>query len=345
MFFSFLLASMLTLSDPRADLLNLLGGEWVSQGIYVAAKLDIAEHLQKGPKTTAELADLLQVNESALARLMGMLASHGVFEQREGKVFANTALSERIAQSHPDTLRSLVIFYGEEIHQSFGSLLSSIQTGNPAFNEIYQEPVFAYFKHHPERAALFHSAMAEKTKAVIQSVLHQINFQGTVCDIGAGKGHLLYAVLKANPQLQGIQFDLPEIISALPELPPRVTTQAGSFFQSIPKADAYLMKSILHDWSDEEALAILRICHSSMPDKATLYVIEPVLMPSTDANYAKLMDILMLAVTGGKERSLEEYQTLFEQSGFQLGQIYSTPTEFRILEVKKTATNSAEIKP
>lgn len=335
MLFSCLLASTLILSDPRADLLNLLGGEWVSQGIYVAAKLDIAHHLQTGPKTTQELSDLLEVDEEALYRVLNMLASHGVFEQKEGRIFANTPMSERIAHNHPDTLRSLAIFYGEEIRDAFGSLLASVKSGSPAFDEVYHEPVFDYFKHHPERAVLFQSAMAEKTKAVIQSVIQQVSFNGTVCDVGGGKGHLLYALLNANPDLEGINFDLPEVLAALPKAPPRATFQKGSFFESIPEADVYLMKSVLHDWSDEKAVEILQVCHASMPDTSTLFVIEPVLIQAQDHDYAKLMDVLMLAVTGGKERSLLQYETLFEKSGFTLANVLSTPTEFRILELKK----------
>lgn len=333
--FSFLLASALVVSDPRADLLDLLGGEWVAQGIYVAAKLDVAHHLQKAPKTTCELAELLEVDEGALYRVMSMLASHGVFEQREGKVFANTPMSERISHDHPDTLGSLAVFYGEEIRNAFGSLLSSVKTGKPAFNQVYQEPVFEYFKHHPERAALFQSAMTEKSKAVIQSVIAQVPFKGTICDIGGGKGHLLYAILNANPSLSGINFDLPEVIASLPKPPSQVQLQTGSFFETIPTADVYLMKSILHDWSDEKAIEILCSCHSSMPDHATLYVIEPVLLQAQSHDYAKLTDVLMLAVTGGRERSLEEYRTLFDQGGFTISNVFSTPTEFRILEIKK----------
>lgn len=330
-----LIASTIVVSDPRADLLNLLGGEWVSQGIYVAAKLDIAHRLQDGPKTTRELSELLEVDEEALYRVLGMLASHGVFEQREGKMFANTPMSERIAHNHPDTLRSLAIFYGEEIRDAFGSLLVSVKSGNPAFDQVYQEPVFDYFKHNPQRAALFQSAMAEKSKAVMQSVIQQVNFKGTICDVGGGKGHLLYAILNANLNLEGINFDLPEVIASLPKAPPRATFQEGSFFEAIPQADAYLMKSVLHDWSDEKAVEILQVCHASMPDPSTLYVIEPVLIHSQDHDYAKLMDVLMLAVTGGRERSLAQYEALFEKSGFTIANILSTPTEFRILELKK----------
>ncbi len=335
MLFPFLLASVLTVSDPRADLLDLLGGEWVSQGVYVAAKLDVAHHLKEGPKTSCELAELLQVKEHALYRVLSMLSSHGVFEEREGKIFVNTPMSERLAHDHPDTLGSLVIFYGEEIRNAFSSLLSSVTTGKPAFNQVYQEPVFEYFKHHPDRAALFQSAMAEKSRAVIQSVISQIHFKGTVCDVGGGKGHLLYAVLKSDPTLQGIHFDLPEVISSLTNSPPRVKFEKGSFFDTVPKADAYLMKSILHDWSDEKSIEILRCCHSAMPNHATLYVIEPVLIQSQAHDYAKLTDVLMLAVTGGRERSLDEYRNLFEKGGFVLSNVFSTPTEFRILEIKK----------
>lgn len=335
MLFPFLLASMLAVSDPRADLLNLMGGEWVSQGVYVAAKLDVAHHLKEGPKTSGELAELLHVDEQALYRVLSMLASHRVFEEREGKVFVNTPMSERLAHDHPDTLGSLIVFYGEEIRNAFGSLLGSVTTGKPGFNQVYQEPVFEYFKHHPERAAFFQAAMAEKSKAVIQSVASQIHCKGTVCDVGGGKGHLLYSVLKNNPSLQGINFDLPEVIASLSNPPAGMKFEKGSFFDAVPKADVYLMKSILHDWSDDKSIEILRSCHAAMPDHAILYVIEPVVMPSQENDYAKLTDVLMLAVTGGRERSLGEYKTLFEKGGFTLCNVLSTPTEFRILEVKK----------
>jgi len=341
MLFSLLLASALTLSDPRAELLDLLAGEWVSQGIYVAAKLGCAHHLEQGAKTAHELAELLHVDEKALYRVMSMLASRGVFEEQQGKRFANNAMSERLTRDHPETLNSLVVFYGEEIHSAFGSLLSSVTTGKPGFDQVYHEPVFDYFKHHPERASLFQAAMAEKTKAVIQAVVNQVNFKGTLCDIGGGKGHLLYAILKANPALQGINFDLPEVIAALPSPPKQVKLQKGSFFESIPTSDVYLMKSVLHDWSDEKASEILSVCHASMPQNATLYVIEPILMPSQEHDYAKLMDVLMLTVTGGRERSLEEYRNLLEKAGFEISNVLATSTEFRILEVKKRSISQS----
>ena len=334
MIFHALLATMISFAEPREELLNLLGGEWVSQGIYAAARLDIATHLQKGPKSASELASLAQVDEKALYRVLSMLASRGVFEERENRVFANTSVSERLASKHPETLKSLALFYGEEIRLSFQELLSSVKTGRPAFNEVFQEPVFEYFKTHPERAALFQSAMAEKTKAVTQSVIEKIRFEGTLCDVGGGKGHLLHEILKANTALQGIHFDLPEVVASLPEPPSRVKLEGGSFFDSIPKADSYLLKSILHDWQDKEALEILKTFHKSMPDHGRIYVIELV-MQSVTGDYAKLVDVLMLVVTGGCERTLTEYQELFEKSGFELKRVFNTGTEFRILEVGK----------
>ena len=138
------------------------------------------------------------------------------------------------------------------------------------------------------------------------------------------------------PTVQGINFDLPEVIASLSAPPPKAQLQTGSFFEAIPKADIYLMKSILHDWSDEKAIEILRTCHLSMPNHATLYVVEPVLMQSEGPDYAKLTDVLMLAVTGGRERSLDEYRALFDKVASAID-ILSTPTEFRILELKKTS--------
>lgn len=332
MFFSLCLASALSFADPRADLLDLLGGEWVSSGIYAAAKLDVAGHLIDGPKSIDTLAKELNVNEEALYRVLSMLSSRGVFAEKEGKYFSNSAMSERLSETHPESLRSLAIFYGEEIRNSFHLLLDAVATGKPSFDNFYHEPVFTYFKNHPDRASLFQSAMSEKSKAVIQSVIAQVDFQGTVCDVGGGKGHLLQALLNAHSELKGINFDLPEVIASLPSPIPRMNFEGGSFFESIPYADVYLMKSILHDWSDEKALEILHSCHASMPKHAFLYIIEPVLVPSKSPDYARLTDVVMLAVTGGRERTLDQYRELLMRAGFHLHDVFSTPTEFKILK-------------
>lgn len=160
----------------RQKLLSLCAGEWVSRGLYVATKLEIADHLVSGPKSAKELARLTQSNSESLNRLLQMLAGFGIFEEVSPNIFSNTDISRLLIKSSSDSLHSLSLFYGEDINQSWVEILSSIQTGTPAFELSFSQPVFAYFKNNPERASLFQAAMKEKSGAVIRSALSNYNF-------------------------------------------------------------------------------------------------------------------------------------------------------------------------
>lgn len=326
----------------REKLLMLLSGEWVSRGLYVATQLEIAEHLQCGPKSIEVLAELSSSNLDSLYRLLHMLAGFDVFKEISPRVFANTDASCLLIKTNPDTLRSLALFYGEDIHKSWGELFSSIQTGTPAFELTFQQPVFNYFKDHPERATLFQTAMKEKSTAVIKSALSTYNFDQfeCICDVGGGYGQLMQALLQRYPKLSGMIFELPEVIEKIKQQPlienDRCQLSAGDFFISIPKGkDAYILKSVIHDWDDAKSEKILKNCYDAMHADSRLLIIEVIVQPSDQSIYANCMDVLMLAITGGKERSLASFQNMLENCGFVIQNVYPTATEFSILEVKK----------
>lgn len=327
-----------TTESSREKLLMLFAGEWVSRAIYTATKLEIADLLST-PKSIKELATLSETNPDSLHRLLRMLAGFNVFEEISEGVFANTESSRLLAKSNPDTLQALSLFYGEEIHKSWDDLPNSIKKGVPAFEMVYGQPVFNYFKENPSRAALFQEAMKEKTNAVAKSSISAYDFTSirTVYDIGGGYGQFMIALLGEYPHLSGLIYEVPEVVKKIHSLDnDRLKIISGDFFKSVPKGgDLYILKSILHDWDDLKAEQILKNCHSAMNDDTRLLIIEVVLQPKDKSLYANCMDLLMLSVTGGKERSIALFNEIFDKAGFTLEKIYPTATEFSILELRK----------
>lgn len=327
----------------REKLLLLLSGEWVSRALYVSVKLEIADYLQSGPKTAQELAALTKANPESLSRVLHMLAGFDVFNEVAPNTFSNTEMGMLLTKSNPETLHNLAVFYGEVIHTSLDSLLDSIQTGTPAFQLTFNQPVFSYFKENPLKKALFQKSMKEKSMAVIRSALAHYDFTPykTIYDIGGGYGHFMETLLSRYSHLKGALFELPEVIASIKEQNPELGNNrceliSGDFFKSLPKkGDLYLLKSVLHDWDDKQCEQILSNCHQAMDSNSRLLIIEVVLKPKGESIYANCMDVLMLAVTGGKERSLNDFEQMLDKTGFVIERIYPTSTEFSILEIKK----------
>lgn len=327
----------------RENLLLLLSGEWISRALYVVTKLEVADYLQDGPKSVQKIATFAQSNPESLNRVLHMLAGFGIFEEQDNGIFMNNEASALLAKSNPDSLHALSIFYGEDIHTSWDQLLESIHTGTPAFQLSFKQPVFSYFKENPARAALFQEAMKEKSTAVIKSALSSYNFSQFefIYDIGGGYGQFMSAILAQYPHANGMVFDVPEVIDSIPKRNPQIVGSrcqlcAGDFFDSIPKGgDAYLLKSVLHDWDDTKAEIILKNCYQSMGSNSRLLIVEVVLLPKDQSVYANCMDLLMLGVTGGKERTLASFEQMLDKSGFILERVYPTSTEFSILEAQK----------
>lgn len=325
----------------REKVLSLVSGEWIAKSMYAVAQLDIAGHLLDGPKSIQQLAKLTGCNEESLYRLLRMLSSEGVFHEESSRFFSNTASSALLAKDHPQSLRNLTIFYSEEMSQSWNRLADCIKEGKPAFDLSFGQPVFGYFRTHPNSAAHFHLAMQEKSKAVVASCLRSFDFSKytNVYDIGGGMGHFLSACLNTNSHMHGVLYELPDVIAKVKtssQLPDRCTLVSGDFFQSIPKGgDAYLLKSILHDWSDQDALRILQKCHEAMGNSSKLLIVEPIMSSSNARDHAKIMDVYMMVITGGRERTALDFNQLLQQAGFALESITPTETEFCILEARK----------
>jgi len=325
----------------REKLLSLVAGEWITRSIYTAAELDIAGYLMEGPKNVRELAKATETNEEHLYRLLRLLASQGIFQEGENRIFTNTKASEFLAKDHQLSLRSLVLFYKEEMSQSWSQLSDCIKEGKPAFDLKVGKSAFNYFRENPKAAAHFNAAMKEKSKTVIASCIKSYDFSKfeSVYDIGGGTGHFLTALLKTYPNMYGTLYELPEVISAAKTSIvnfERCTLLSGDFFQKIPEdGDAYLLKSVLHDWTDKAAVKILKKCHEAMKDEARLLIVEPFMNSANQKDAAKIMDVYLMVTTGGRERTLQDFRNLLEQAGFSIVSTTPTDTEFYIMEACK----------
>lgn len=328
-------------SSPR-DLMNrLIVGYWHSQSVYVAAKLGIAELLREGPRDVDFLAAETKTHPPTLYRLLRALASAGVFEERQSRVFALTPAAELLQSGREGSLRAMALMMGEEHYAAWGDLLESVRTGENAFAKRYGQRVFEYLSEHPEQAAIFDEAMVSvhgrESAAFVDA--YDLSEIEVVADIGGGNGNLLSTILKRYPRMHGTLFDLPHVVERANSkieaagLSDRLHLVDGDFFASVPSgADAYLLRHIIHDWEDDRAIRILQNIHRAMPADARLLVLESVIPPGNDPSFAKFLDLTMLVVPGGQERTADEYRRLFQSAGFRLTRIVPTTADISVIE-------------
>ena len=328
---------------PQAVLMQMVMGFITSQAVSVAAKLYIADLLKDGAKTVEELAEATKTHAPSLYRLMRALTSVGVFSKDAENRFSNTALGEVLRSDHPESMRGAAHMICDREHwHSHGNMLQSVKTGETAFDYTFGMPVFPYFAEHPEVAEIFDNAMTSFSTTIANAVAATYDFSEaqTIADIGGGHGLLLSTVLQANPQAKGILFDQSYVVAGANEIlknagvTERVETVGGDFFSKIPvKADVYLMKFIIHDWNDEQSLTILKNLAKSAEPGAKVLLVETVVEEDDSVpSISKVMDLNMLAMTGGKERTPREYAELFEQAGFKLTNVYLTPSPLQVVE-------------
>lgn len=332
---------------PQAILAQMSMGFIISQGISVASKLFVADHLKDGAKTVAELAALTQTHEPSLYRLMRALTSVGVFQKDADGRFSNSELSEFLRSDHAESFRSASHMICDHEHwNAHGNMLQSVKTGEIAFEYTYGMPIFPYYAQNPGPAQVFDDAMTSFSKSIARAVAATYDFSEaqTIADIGGGHGLLLSTVLKAaGPQAYGILFDQEQVIAGADVVlknegvSERVETVSGDFFSEIPvEADIYLMKFIIHDWNDEQSVSILSNLAKSAPTGAKVLLIESVVEEDDGVpSMSKVMDLNMLVMTGGKERTAREYAALFEKTGFRLTNVYLTPSPMQIVEAVK----------
>ncbi len=324
---------------PQAVLMQMTMGFIVSQAVSVAAKLFIADHLKDSAKTVEELAQLTETHAPSLYRLMRALTSVGVFRQDAENQFSNTPISEFLRSDHPESMRGAAHMICDQEHwRPHGNMFQSVKTGEIAFDYTFGMPVFPYFAENPEAAQVFDDAMTSFSLGIAKAVAATYDFSDakTIADIGGGHGSLLSTVLKTNPNAKGILFDQPQVVAGA-DVSDRIKIVHGDFFSEIPvKADIYLMKFILHDWNDEQSIVILKNLAQSAETGAKLLLVETVIEEDDNApSMSKVMDLNMLVMTGGKERTAKEYAELFEKTGFRLTNVYPTPSPLQIVEAVK----------
>lgn len=332
--------------DLRDSLRERIMGFRTAQMIHVAAKLGLADQLAERPRTPEELAHLVGADAQALQRLLRALASLGIFAEDAAGAYNLTAQAALLRSDAPGSLRNIALLYGEEwMWQTYGALMHSVRTGQPAFLRVHGQTLYGYLQEHPRAAAQFNAAMSGLSGQEIAAILAAYDFAGvdTVVDIGGGQGALVAGLLRAHPHLNGTVFDLPSVVAGAAQLfheagvADRARSHAGDFFDDVPRGgDLYLMKSVLHNWDDEDALRILGTCRAAMGAAARLLVIERVIAPGNQPSEAKLFDINMMTVAGGRERSADEYRALLAKAGLVLRRVIATAAPLSIIEARPT---------
>ncbi|MGE0609405.1 MAG: methyltransferase [Pirellulales bacterium] len=327
--------------SPHDQLLRMISGYWLTQAIYVAAKLSLADFLKDGPRAPDDLAAATGTHPLSLRRLLRALASVGIFAETGDGRFSLTPLAQPLRSDLPGSQRALAVMNGEEHYRAYGELLHSVQTGEPGFDKVYGLPVFDYLGQHPEQGAVFDAAMTGVHGAEAAAMVEAYDFSwaATVMDIGGGNGSTLAAVLQRWPKIQGTLFDLPAVVArAKPALAAagvadRCQTVGGSFFESVPgEKDIYMLRHIIHDWDDEKSQLILRNCRAAIGGRpAKLLVIENVIPAGNAPGFGKLLDLTMLVIPGGLERTEPEYRELFAACGFRLTEIIPTTASVSLI--------------
>jgi hypothetical protein len=326
---------------PEAVLTEMVFGALTTQALYVAAKLGIADLLAAGPRPVAELAAETETHERSLYRVLRSLAGMGVFAEVAPKTFGLTPLAERLRTDFPGSMRNGAIFMGEQWHFNvWANMMHSVRTGQPAWGQTHGAEVFDYFAAHPEHAEIFNGAMTDMSVGAAHAVVEAYDFSGfgTLADIAGGHGYLLAQILKANPNISGVLFDVAPVVEGAAALleregvASRVERVAGDFFRSVPRADAYIIKHIIHDWDDERATLILKNINAAMGPDGRVLIVETIIPEGNGPHYSKILDLEMLVSPGGVERTAEEYAALLADAGLRLSRVVPTRSPFSIIE-------------
>ena len=333
-----------SLDDSLSTRLNRMLSYNLTQMIYVAARLNIADLLAQGPRRVEVLAEQAGAHPPSLYRLLRALASQGLFAEDDQGRFGLTPLAVLLRSDVEGSLHPFALSYGEPWWwNSWGRLLHSIQTGETAFDSVHGESLFEYLDTHREAAAIFDANMKAMTAQESGALVAAYDFSATrvLVDIGAGHGALATAILQAYPQARAILFDRPAVVEGARArleaagLASRCEFVGGSFFESIPGGgDTYILKDIIHDWDDERSVAILRNCLNAMETSARLLIVERVIPGGNEPAEGKMIDISMLVMTGGRERTQAEYRSLLSAAGLKFARYIQTDAGHGIIETE-----------
>jgi SAM-dependent methyltransferase len=321
----------------------MLNGHAIAQALSVAARLQIADLVADSPLGAEELASQTGTHAPSLYRMLRTLASFGVFREDQQGRFSLTPLAGCLRKDADDSQWAFAMLAGQEFFRAWGELMYSVQTGESGFKKAFGKPIFDYLGEHPDKARLFDAAMTSvhgrESAAMLEA--YDLTGVGTFVDIGGGNGKTLVAVLKRYPGMSGVLFDLPHVVEAAQGtirsagLESRLRTVGGSFFESVPSGgDVYLLRHIIHDWYDEQSTQILRNCRKALRDDARLLVVESVILPGNEPAVGKMLDLAMMVLPGGMERTEKQYRELFARAGFRLDKIVPTAAEVSVIEAR-----------
>ena len=329
---------------PPVIMLRMIQGFWISRAIYLAAKLGIPDLLKGGPQSSQDLAQATGTHAPSLYRVLRALDSVGVVAEDSPGRFTLTPLGATLLTDVPGSLRFFAIEeLGENHYPAWEKVLHSVQTGAIAFDHVYGKSKWQYMEQHPEEAMIFNHAMASFSWVVAEAVAGAYDFSSckTVVDLGGGDGTLLAGILRAHSHLRGVVADVPHVVERARQrleadgFSERCVTAGVDFFKGVPNSDTYLLKWILHDWTDEQCVTILKNCRNAMTADGRVLIIEAVLQPGGATSFGKFVDLNMLVMTGGRERTETEYQALLEAAGLKLTKVIQTQTEMSIVEAAK----------
>lgn len=332
-------------SPEAAQLVIQIGTGYIASScLQAAARLKIADHLAAGPQSASALAKTTGTDEDALYRVLRVLAMLGILNEDGSRTFTLTPAGQALRTGVPGSMHEMALWITDPFHfRVYADLMHSLQTGAPAVEKTVGMPVFEYFAKQRELSEIFNDAMTAFSATVAPAVTEAYDFSGigTLVDIAGGHGEILMSVLRRYPSMRGVLFDLEHVLAgARPRikaagLESRITTESGDFFKAVPSGgDAYIMKHIIHDWSDDKAIAILRNIHGALKGNPNgrVILIESVIQPGNQPDFGKLIDIEMLVLPGGKERTEEQFRALFAAAGFKLTRVVPTQSPLSVIE-------------
>lgn len=329
-------AALMNTPTPQERILGIVNNHWESCAVGAAAQLELADLLSNGPMDIDLLAKRTKTHAPSLFRMLRALESTGIFRQVSPRVFANTPMSEclrRNAQGSQWAWIRIALCSDAPILDGWRGLLQALQNGQPGFDQLRGQNAWEYLQGDAQMATIFNQAMRDLSASITPAVTASYDWSqfGTIGDIAGGIGTQLLSILESHPSCRGILFDQPQVIT---EAPPhsRMERIGGDLFVDIPvSADAYLLRWVLHDWSDEKAVAILENVRKAAKPDSRVLLVESVIPDTPEFDMGKWMDMNMLVMAGGRERTAAEFGELYDQAGFNLEEITPTPSPLSII--------------
>lgn len=327
---------------PPMAMMQLLFGKQLTYSLSGVARLGVADHMDGTAKPVDEIASKCGAHAPSLYRVMRMLAGFGVFKEGAPRHFALTPVGALLKTGAPGSLRYMAMMFGEEFStRAYEHIAACLRTGGDGVSEAYGKQIWEVLAERPGQCETFQRAMTNSTSVAADAIVEAYDFGGIkrLADVGGGHGLLLASILRRYPEMQGVLFDRPEVVASVPKdqfagCDGRIAIEAGSFLERVPDGcDAYLMKHVIHDWSDEHCRTILRLMREKLPKDGRVLVCEMVVTDEPGPTPAKMLDIEMLVMTvGGKERTPEEFRDLFASCGLRLSRIVPTGRPLAVIE-------------